>query len=320
MEQVQTTDRCYSGRISSKRPYTYMLQSAYTVIMVTMPTITTLHSAKRCVYHQTTYIIKKKLSSELTQSADLAVNMKVWIFSVVFAVSGLAVSSQTCPSDHFSAIFVATIETIVADLTATSPDPELYFFRNVLKFRHEDIVHFAEDAIYFFNDTFGLDFSTSPPTDQHELFYENAKFSPFMLSEDVSYTVTSNNWIRTGSTRSSCYRMYDGGASVTFLGEQILHGSYGGAEGKPVGPINTLVYGFYVIDVCQQSPVVIQFQSSTPFRVEPVDGILVINLDLYNRVLGYGKAQGMGFVTPARYQSDKYHVSVRNVLTFPINT
>ena len=125
-----------------------------------------------CISDQTTY--KEKASSELTQSADLAVNMKVWIFSVVFA----------------------TIETIVDDLTATSPDPELYFFRNVLKFRHENIVHFAEDAIYFFNDTFGLDFSTSPPTDRHELFYENAKFSPFIFSEDVSYTVTSNNWIQ----------------------------------------------------------------------------------------------------------------------------
>ena len=165
-------------------------------------------------------------------------------------------------------------------------------------------MHFTEDAIYFFNDTLLLTF--------HQLtdMYENAKFSPFVLSEDVSYTVTSNNWIRTGSTRSSCYRMYDGGASVTFSGDQILHGSYGGAEGKPVGPTNTLVYGFYVIDVCQQSPVLIQFQSSTPFRVEPVDGILVINLDLYNRVLG------MGLFTPDQYQSDKYHVSVRNSSLF----
>ena len=201
--------------------------------------------------------------------------MKVCIYSLVFAVSSLTVSSQTCPSDHFSAIFVGTIETTVDDLTATVPDPELYFFRNVLKFRYEDIVHFAEDAIYFFNYTFGLDFSTSPPTDQHELFYENAKFSPFMQSEGVVYTVTSNNWIHTGSTRSSCYRMHGGGASVTFSGEQILYGSYGGAEGKSVGPTNRLSYGFYIMDVCQQSPVLIQFQSNTPFRVEPVDGIAI---------------------------------------------
>ena len=60
--------------------------------------------------------------------------------------------------------------------------------------------------------------------------------SPFKLSEDIEYTVTSNNWIRTGSTHSSCYRMRDGGVIVTFSGEQTLYGSYGRTEGKTVGP------------------------------------------------------------------------------------
>ena len=57
--------------------------------------------------------------------------IKVWICSLVLAVSGLTVSSQTCPSDHFSAIFVGTIETIVDDLAIDVPDPELHFFRNL---------------------------------------------------------------------------------------------------------------------------------------------------------------------------------------------
>ena len=50
--------------------------------------------------------------------------IKVWICSLVFAVSGLTVSSQThcpsdrrCPSDHF----VGTIETIVDDLAIDVP-------------------------------------------------------------------------------------------------------------------------------------------------------------------------------------------------------
>ena len=236
----------------------------------------------------------------------------------MFAVSSLAVLSQTCPSDHFSAVFTATVDQTIDDPNMIDiPDPELYFLKNVLKLRHQDIRHFAEDAFYFFNSTFGLDFSRSPPTDQHEFFIENAKLSPYMFSEDIIVTITSNNWIRTGSTRSSCYRIRDGGASVTFTGDQTLYGSYGGAEGKPVGVHNLLVYGFYVIDVCQQSPVLIQFQSSTPFRVEPVDGFLVINLDLYSRVLGYGKAQGIGTLVPDPYQPEKYRLIVRNVFTFP---
>ena len=107
----------------------------------------------------------------------------------------------------------------------------------------------------------------SPPTDQHQLFYENATMSPFILSEDIVYTATSNNWIGTGSTRSSCYRIRDGGVNVTFSGEQTLYGSYGGTEGKTVGPTSALAYGFYIIDVCQQSPLLIQFLTTTPFPV-----------------------------------------------------
>ena len=244
--------------------------------------------------------------------------MKVWIYSFAFAVSCLLVSSQTCPSDHFSAIFAATIDQTIDNLTLTVPDPELNFFTNILKFRHQDIIHFAEDAVYFFNETFGLDFTTSlPPNDQHELFYKNAKMGPFLLSDDIMYYVTSNSWLRTGSTRSTCYRMRDGGFEVTFSGEQTLYGSYGGAEGKTIGELETLVYGVYIIDACQQSPLLIQFQSHTPLRSEPIDRNVVINCDLYSTVLGYGKAQGIGSILPDPYQPEKYRVSARNVLTFP---
>ena len=240
--------------------------------------------------------------------------MKVWIYSLVFAVSSLAVSSQTCPSDHFSVIFVGTIETILDELAIDIPDPELSYFKNVLKFRDEEIVHFFEDAVYFFKNTFGLDFSMSPPTDQHQLFYENATISPFILSEDIVYTATSNNWIRTGSTHSSCYRIRDGGVNITFSGEQTLYGSYGGTEGKTVGPTSALAYGFYIIDVCQQSPLLIQFLTTTPF---PVGSVIIINPVLYNNVLGYGKSQGVGFIRPDPQQPDKFRLSFSNVFTFP---
>ena len=78
-----------------------------------------------------------------------------------------------------------------------------------------------------------------------------------------------------------------------------------------------MAYGFYIIDACQQSPLLIQFQSHTPFRFEPIDLTVIINLDLYNRVLGYGKAQSIGSILPDPYQPEKYRISMRNVLTFP---
>ena len=236
----------------------------------------------------------------------------------MFAVSCLAVSSQTCPSDHFSAVFVAAADQTVDQPILAVADPELTFFREIMKFRDADIRHFAEDAIYFFNETYGLDFSTSlPPNDQHELFYENAKMNPFFLSKDIKFTVTSNNWIQTGRTRSSCYQVSDGGFQVSFLGDQTLYGSYGGAEGKPAGITEGIGYGFYRIDACQQSPIILQWQSMTPLRMEPVDGIIVINQEQYNRVLGHGKGQGIATFTPDPNEPGKLHLTIRNVITFP---
>ena len=246
--------------------------------------------------------------------------MKVWIYSLVFAVSSLAVSSQTCPSDHFSAIFVGIQDQTIDDRSRQNllpKDTELYFFQNVLKLRDSDIQHVGEDALHFFNYTFGLDFSASIPNDQHELIFENAVLFPYRLSDEINFHVATNNWIRTGNTRSTCNRIRHGGFRVSFTGDQTLYGSYGGAEGKPAGIINLLFYGIYHIDVCQQSPVIIQFQSSAPFRVEPVDGIGVLNLDLYNKVLGYGKSQAFISLQPDQYEPSKYHLMARNVFTFP---
>ena len=147
-------------------------------------------------------------------------------------------------------------------------------------------MHFGENA------SFGLDFSSAlPPNDQHELFVEKAKLFPFIKSPIIDYYVLSSNCIRTGSTRSICTNIYHEGLAVLFSGDQMIYGSYGGAEGRPVGETDGLIYGYYRIDACQQSPVVIQFQSSVPFRTNTIDGNAVVNLGLYNR---YGKIPGYG--------------------------
>ena len=191
--------------------------------------------------------------------------------------------------------------------------------KEVLGFRDDDIQHTIGDAMKFFNESYGLDFSLSPPNDQNEYFYQNAKLSSGRFAADVIYWVTLNNWIQTGSTRSTNYRMRDGGFLVTFSGDQLLHGSYGGADGVSIGGNANVIYGFYSIEVCDQSPIVIQFQSATPTRQEAIDGTLNINSDIYNRVLGYGKAQGVFNVIRDTNNPDKFRLVTRNIMTFEVN-
>ena len=244
----------------------------------------------------------------------------MWINILLFAVSVMAVSSyNTCPSNQFSAVFTATVEQTVDEPALFKLDPELTFFKNVLKLRDNAIRHVLEDAIDFFNKTYGLDFSASPPNENYQRSIEDAVMSPYILLDDIEYFVTMNNWIRTGNTHSNCYRIREGGFEVSFLADRNLYGTYGGAEGKPISVGNfVIIFGFTRInDVCEQSPVLIQTQSAAPLRTEPVDGISIINVDLYNRVLGNGKVQGIFVIRPDPYQPEKFRIVVRNTLTFP---
>ena len=250
--------------------------------------------------------------------------MNLWLFggSIVLVLSGLQVVAfiQSPPPPtcgQFPASFLAvTDQNIDAPDAFIVADPELTFFKEVLGFRDIIIEQTFDNAIKFFNKSYGLDFSLSPPTDQNEYFYQNARLSPFRIADNIDYLVTLNNWIQTGNTRSTCYRIRDGGFQVTFSDDQLLHGSYGGAGGKPAGERDLVVFGFYHIDACRQSPIIIQFQSAAPFRQEPIDGASVIDCDLYNNVLGYGKAYGLSTVNPDPEEPGEYHVATRNAFTF----
>ena len=240
------------------------------------------------------------------------------IVFILAMASIVAAQTTVSPADWFPAVFTATSGQMADKPVPFDDDPEFYFFKNIMKFRDEAIQHTTEDAIEFFNDSYGLDFFGSTPNAQNERFFQNARMNPFILNPDIRYTVTSNNWIRTGSTRSSCLNMRDGGFQVTFSGNQTLYGSYGGTEGKPARAfIDLIVYGFYNIEVCSQSPVIIQYKSGTPFRMEPIDGFGIINCDLYNQVLGHGKALGVAFSVPTTDDSGRFFVTVRNSFTFP---
>ena len=115
--------------------------------------------------------------------------MKVWTLILLVGMTSLAVYSQTCPSEHFSAVITATVDQIVDDPTSvTVDDPELTFFKTVLNFRDSDIQHTINDAIQFFNSTYGLDFS-APPNEKNERFFQNAKIGPFFFHQTTFATL-----------------------------------------------------------------------------------------------------------------------------------
>ena len=63
--------------------------------------------------------------------------MKVWILNL--AVSSLVVLSQACPPRHFSVVIVGSTDQTFEDPQIYIADPELYFFKEVLHLKEEEI-------------------------------------------------------------------------------------------------------------------------------------------------------------------------------------
>ena len=245
--------------------------------------------------------------------------MKFWIRLLILAVSSLSVLSQTCPSDHFTALITATLDQTFDDPTLITLDPELSFFKTIMNFREATIQHVTEDAIDFFNNQYGVDFFNSLPNEQNQRFFQNATLNTVFFPPEINFVVTVNHWIQSGMTHSTCYSTRIGGFQVSFSGEQILYGNYGGAEGKLVGTESILLYGFYNIYVCKQSPIIILVQTPSPSTQVNVAGtsVSVFNYKLYNQVLNYGRGIGTTRVAPNPDDPQRFDATIRHTMTFP---
>ena len=82
----------------------------------------------------------------------------ITVFGLQLAVS-LCDKVTFCPD--FTATFVGLVDQTVEDPLILIDDPEQTFFKETLGFRDDDIQHAFQDALKFFNETYGLDFSLS---------------------------------------------------------------------------------------------------------------------------------------------------------------
>ena len=199
----------------------------------------------------------------------------------------------------------------------------------------------TQNAIDFFQERFGLDFSQSAVNELGLRTFQNATMTPFREDERIMNTITINGWLFTGSTANVCFRLLDGGYAVNIQGTQLLRGTYGGEQGiyAPTDPSASIEIGYYHVPINlrrnrlysqiqynpysaralgqlqQSNSVQIEFRSNIPIRKEPVDNTGILNENLFHEELGNGVAQGSYRLTDAGNGNILY--SVRNVFTFP---
>ena len=207
---------------------------------------------------------------------------------VITLISGIPIAygQEDCPQ---GAEFIISFDNIVslAEFQQNIPDPNLNFFRNVLKYSEQEIQTATQSAIEYFNTTFGLDFSESEPNEQGQRIFQNASFSAGKVP--ITATTKANRWLVNGNTKSRCFDVRLGWFRTSFLGEQVLHGTYGGTEGRTVdAPATDRLTLLYVwINTCPQSPVVILVKPTAPSSRTP-DGISIEPGVASHHILGSG--------------------------------
>ena len=241
--------------------------------------------------------------------------MWLWISVVFFSFLNLhnaAAQPQMCEEPFQAVITTVTIVTI--PITASSFDTDLVHFRNTLCFTEEEIDREREAAMQFYNDMYGLDFTNIEPNDQERRVLENAIFEPFMSA--FNSTFVFNSWLVSGQTKTKCFLVQTGGFRVRFTGPMMLHGKYGGEEGKPVSTNgNRLFYGYdYIFDACKQQGLTFHLESLAPSRIVPVDGYFVASFRVTNRMLGEGIVFGVGRSTTVNATTSR--LEIRQVFTF----
>ena len=220
----------------------------------------------------------------------------VWLLAGFLNQHNVAAQSQTC-NEPFQAVM-----TLVANLTLPNPirflDADLVYYREVLRFTEEEIDRDREAAMLFFRNTYGLDFTNIEPNEQGQRALGNATMEPVM--NPFNHTYVFNSWLVNGRAKTRCFPVGSGGFHIRFTGTMMLHGEYGGEEGKLAIATDRVYYKHqYVYEACKQQGIIFQIETFAPFHTLETDpsGFIVYAFRARHRVLGEGTVWGVGRAT-----------------------
>lgn len=245
--------------------------------------------------------------------------IKVWVVLALLSLAFLGCTvSQECPSGWFDVSFAITIDTTISRELLFESDAELHYFRETLKLTNEETEQVTQDALEFYNMTYGLDFFNSPLDAGGRRQFENATMIPFEVPFNVP--VTHNRWVINGRKGiNRCFYMREGGYNVRFTGNQVLRGTYGGKEGRFLlaESVEGISYVLFSLNVCPHQPnsFILTCKAPTPTFRNP-DFYAVRLGDCYNRELGHGLVQGAQGTIPTD-DPNTIRLITRMVMNFP---
>ena len=159
----------------------------------------------------------------------------MWMFAGLFSILVITTATaQSCPGNQIAsdAQIIVHADTVIPASALSSSSCWFWYqsdiFQWCLGYSDDEIQQEVQNALQFFSERFGLDFSLTQPNEQGLRFFQNATLQPIRQHNQINAIV--NHWILTGNTRTKCFSNTIGGFLVTFSGEQILRGTYSGEE------------------------------------------------------------------------------------------
>jgi hypothetical protein len=193
------------------------------------------------------------------------------------------------------------------DPAYTAPTGE-FFQKQIMGRSDAQIAEQRAQALAFFKERFGLDPANGDVEISMTMFDPRNEYRAYVVGGE---TVPSTGWV-----------VRDGGFNAIVTRDTVLHGTYGGAAGKPVPTGTVVTFGDYNIDRTDPSghsraPLLLHYQSQQPVSVPDQDGIRHFRCELIDPVTGqHGIAQGI-IAPPRDAGGGRIQVGIRNVLTFP---
>jgi hypothetical protein len=193
------------------------------------------------------------------------------------------------------------------DPSYTAPTGE-FFQKQIMGRTDAEIAEQRAQALAFFKQRFGLDPANGDVAISMSMFDPRNEYRAYVVGGE---TVPSTGWV-----------VRDGGFNATVTRDTVLHGTYGGAAGKPVPTGTAVTFGDYNIDRRgpgghSRPPLLLHYQSQFPISVADQDGVRTFRCELIDPVTGqHGIAQGV-IAPPRDAGNGEIQISIRNTLTFP---
>lgn len=222
--------------------------------------------------------------------------------------------SSVLPEKDFDDIILLVAETDISK--ENNPlnelmlsDPTFSYLKNIMNESSKVVIEEMTNAGKFLLENFGVDVKVFKYNGDTWMDGEH-KFVSYYISPTMKYrpVFTKERGKVSGEVREGGFALIAGSTGL------VTHGKYGGKDGKFISGGNVIFFGYYNIKFNDNTTRIIHYRSTKPL-MSNLEHIFPVDHEVFDFGLKtWGQAVG---TSKTSIKDTSYHLSVRNVITFP---